>query len=429
MLVVLSHGVVATPAAGASTVVSGVVREDTTWTASDGPFVLEGTVVVASEATLTVGPGVRVVGRPGSRLDVRGVLLAEGTESEPVVFTSVTGERDWMGIRLLGTQGASGVDARSKMSRVTVANATAGVVSSYDSPAISDSTFRSNGIGVRYLMPAADVRIGGTRFFRNGVALSGRTATTVTVEDSDFWANRRSLVAGPKRAYDCVPDDGAWVLRRNDLLRGPRQPWHSRDVATAPGSYHSPFIVDARFNHWGTASGTDVEGRLYDDGDNSYSLTDGTRKAIEWDPLSVVPLTLWMPPGEVASPAQEPSHHLDPPTFTRFTRPLQGRCYGAGDVAALTGEGLAPGGTLRSVRVALKRRTATGCAWLADAAAHFEPGSCSRPVWLKAAGLAKWKLELTRSLPAGRYTAMSASNHHGGAFELGRNRIQFTIKP
>jgi len=83
--------------------VSDDIQEDTTWSPDDCPRVaLDGNVRVTDGATLTIEPGVEVVGKSGSRITVRdgGTLKATGEPANPVWFY---GESDatgfWEGIR------------------------------------------------------------------------------------------------------------------------------------------------------------------------------------------------------------------------------------------------------------------------------------------------------------------------------------------
>ena len=71
----------------AQTTVSGSIAGSTTWDLAGSPYVLSGAVTVASNVTLTIQPGV-VVKSQGGVLDVNGTLLAQGTSSAPIVFTS-----------------------------------------------------------------------------------------------------------------------------------------------------------------------------------------------------------------------------------------------------------------------------------------------------------------------------------------------------
>ncbi len=97
---------------GAPTVtVTGVLTGNTTWT-SNNVYLLQGVVYVDSLATLTIEPGTIIRGDnsvANSSLLVQrgGKLFAEGTQCNPIVFTSskAAGSRalgDWGGIMLLG---------------------------------------------------------------------------------------------------------------------------------------------------------------------------------------------------------------------------------------------------------------------------------------------------------------------------------------
>ncbi len=84
------------------------VTVDTTWS-NDLTYVLASTVFVASGATLTIEPGTTIFCELNGHLIVEpgGVLIADGAEDRPIVFTSGKdpGERkpgDWVGIWLLG---------------------------------------------------------------------------------------------------------------------------------------------------------------------------------------------------------------------------------------------------------------------------------------------------------------------------------------
>jgi hypothetical protein len=65
------------------------ITSDTTWDASECPRVaLDGNIKVTNGATLIIEPGVEVVGKPGSKLTVKGdgTLTASGSASDPIWF-------------------------------------------------------------------------------------------------------------------------------------------------------------------------------------------------------------------------------------------------------------------------------------------------------------------------------------------------------
>jgi hypothetical protein len=94
----------------ATEILSGVIKQDMTLT-KNNVYVLMGTVHVANKATLTIEPGTIIRGdfaTTGTLTITRGSrLVAVGTETNPIVFTSnkPTSERkpgDWGGIILMG---------------------------------------------------------------------------------------------------------------------------------------------------------------------------------------------------------------------------------------------------------------------------------------------------------------------------------------
>lgn len=88
--------------------VGGILDGDEEWDKEDGPFLATGPLLVPVGQTLHLGPGVRLVFDKGTYLKVAGTLIAEGTQEEPVVFTSKEEEPhkgDWGGIQIRSTGG------------------------------------------------------------------------------------------------------------------------------------------------------------------------------------------------------------------------------------------------------------------------------------------------------------------------------------
>ena len=94
--------------------VSGDITTNTTWT-SDKTYMLVGIVRVQSGATLTIQPGTKIYGQTSTQgslvVKAGGKIMAEGTQSNPIVFTSEFTKPgstrqptygDWGGIILLG---------------------------------------------------------------------------------------------------------------------------------------------------------------------------------------------------------------------------------------------------------------------------------------------------------------------------------------
>ena len=83
------------------TTVCGSITSDTLWKALDGPFIVTCEVVVPAGVTLTLEPGVVVKFNSALGIQVLGSLVAQGTQSRGILFTSNRSRLrrgDWDGI-------------------------------------------------------------------------------------------------------------------------------------------------------------------------------------------------------------------------------------------------------------------------------------------------------------------------------------------
>ncbi|MDA9327927.1 Ig-like domain-containing protein [Flavobacteriaceae bacterium] len=86
--------------------VSGALSSDTTWSLSNSPIILTGNVLVPNGVTLTIEAGVTVRINSEKYLKVQGSLIAIGTESNKIIFTSnesSPAKGDWDKIWLAST--------------------------------------------------------------------------------------------------------------------------------------------------------------------------------------------------------------------------------------------------------------------------------------------------------------------------------------
>lgn len=83
----------------AETKVGGPIDKDTVWTASGSPYIVTMHTEVTQGATLRIKPGVIVKFQGQFFLKISGTLIARGTTSKPIVFTSDKKELGaWIGI-------------------------------------------------------------------------------------------------------------------------------------------------------------------------------------------------------------------------------------------------------------------------------------------------------------------------------------------
>jgi hypothetical protein len=77
---------------GLTNLMSGDVTNSVTWS---GTNLLTGTVVIHSNAVVTIDPGTRLLMNTAAVLRVEGQLLANGTSNEPIIFTRSTTTTNW----------------------------------------------------------------------------------------------------------------------------------------------------------------------------------------------------------------------------------------------------------------------------------------------------------------------------------------------
>jgi hypothetical protein len=92
--------------ANAQTNVGGGIYSNTTWTLVGSPYIIVDTAVVFPAVTLTIEPGVLVKFEDNLYLEIRGNLIASGTLSDSIIFTSSSALPHggiWDGIRNTST--------------------------------------------------------------------------------------------------------------------------------------------------------------------------------------------------------------------------------------------------------------------------------------------------------------------------------------
>lgn len=380
------------------------IEEDTTWTAADSPIRLDASVLIREGVTLTIEPGVRVEAQPWAGIVVLGALRAEGTGSDPVVFTGVDGGT-WGGISFVHrTQPRP----ESAFVHARIQNAGVGLAMRHVAVPIDHTVFAGNGVALEVTNPGADIVFTGNEFYSNGTALSAKTTDIVGVYESDFWDNDVSMLFRAQSAYACFVGQGTFEVHRNDILRGPDSPWFSFDVRTSDGSGTSDMVVDASANWWGTNDEGDIEARMYS---REHCCPDNGRAPVQWKEPALLPQTEREPPGPAGTPRPQPDLHGDPAWIAEVVEPDDRDCFDAGTVTDINGRvhaALAP--IPERVPVSLVRLARGLCrSWDPDARRFGRARSCDETSYFEVRvrearyGRGRWRVELPRPLPPGRY--------------------------
>lgn len=155
--------------------ISGHVTQDTTWTHSW--IQITGNLTVDAGATLTINPGTKVDFNGYYKLIVEGVILAEGTETDSIIFTTDDPATGYHGIRFesnSSTDSSKFSYCKFEYGKATGASyeATGGAIYSngFDLISIENCSFYNNsatGGGAIYLRNAASPVIINNKFINN----------------------------------------------------------------------------------------------------------------------------------------------------------------------------------------------------------------------------------------------------------------------
>lgn len=163
------------PAAQAGDV-GGIIATDTTWTLAGSPYVITDTVTLTAGVTLTIEAGVEVQAQPGTAVEVNGTLLALGTSTQPITFTSTTetDPGDWQGITVSDSGAVSLTHSivRYASTSMDISGASSNLVQ------LTDSTISHNQSGLIITAPALH------RLYMNNVTFTTNDVNRVMINST-----------------------------------------------------------------------------------------------------------------------------------------------------------------------------------------------------------------------------------------------------
>jgi len=176
--------------AAKATYVEGRITQNTTWTLTDSPFVVSKSVIVDPAVTLIIEPGVEVRFGGNFSLIVEGTLLANGTQSRPITFTSnkiSPRPGDWITIRFSAT-------TQSTLANCIVKYASNGTTVQNGKLTIKNSELSENSQnGITIVNGQVNVEKSEISYnLEAGVCVTGNNQ--VTIQDSTLRANADGIL-------------------------------------------------------------------------------------------------------------------------------------------------------------------------------------------------------------------------------------------
>jgi PKD repeat protein len=301
--------------------VGGHISEDTTWTMEGGPYIIVEDVIVESDVTLTVEPGVVVKFTSGTNLIVNGALVAEGNTTHAITFTSnseTPSPGDWGSIKFrdsidddlckisygvieYGTTAVSiEYSATSLLSCDISNNAENGISDSEGSPTISGCSVSNNQRGILIegadasatvidnnivnnalegiLLKGVRARSGPTNISENTISFNGRNGITCDVSYDVFILGN---IISKNTDYG-ISSNRLDMHIKNNMIKGNDHGIYVEDShhdhgQKYPISYNYIYEnalydfrnlrkddLDAPYNWWGTSNETAIQEHIYD---------------------------------------------------------------------------------------------------------------------------------------------------------------------
>ncbi len=175
-----------------ATNVSGVINTHTTWTKANNPYIVKGDIAIDTSASLTIEPGVEVRFDGNYIIYAYGKIMAEGTKTDKIVFTSNKlnpKKSDWKGIEVWYTT----YDDTIKFSNCLFSYSGKAAIHIRSNPGIiSDCIFKDNATGVvNYSFSQAYIYVTNCIFQNNdgGTWFGGRNV----VKNCEFYNNLKGI--------------------------------------------------------------------------------------------------------------------------------------------------------------------------------------------------------------------------------------------
>ncbi|MDQ1278328.1 MAG: hypothetical protein QG555_1370 [Thermodesulfobacteriota bacterium] len=235
------------PVAPGPTPVAGIIEKDTAWYAGASPYIIENTVIIKDQATLTIEAGTEVRSR-GPALIVEGGLVAPGDVEHVISWDTATPGKSWEGIVIRNVKEK---EISLKFNRVQ--NAATGLTLQSASPLVASCDLSLNATAVRISGAFAKPRL-----VKNTVLKNKKAAVVITDGAQPVVTENRiqdNLQEG------ILVDGAAPTISRNSIARNGAS---GMDVKNSQATITENNIVDNRpYNLAGAMTGESVSALIF----------------------------------------------------------------------------------------------------------------------------------------------------------------------
>lgn len=234
----------------AATEVAGIISTNSLWLAQSSPYRLTGAIQIASGSTLTVEPGVHIMGGNNS-IGVFGVLSAIGTTTQKIIFDQVKVDQAGTGTNpsLIQIENAM-LDGGGLLA--------AGGNSGYGSLILRDSVV-TNQQYIYLWYPVAVCYIERNVFKNTGGISVGSNSITVNITNNVFVGIVSDVISVFGGAITNWASYGGQttIVSKNSFL-------DSGKIALSLPSGYTSAAMTATNNYWGTTLQNSIQSMIYD---------------------------------------------------------------------------------------------------------------------------------------------------------------------
>ena len=243
---------------------SGIVSSNETWSLQGSPYTLTGDVQVANGSTLTIAPGVEIIG-DNKKLEIFGVLNAIGEAESMIVFNSVV---ITPGSTSSNENHSINIDF-AKINEGKLYPATGNAV--YGNLTLKNSLIKNLKDYLYLWYPTSECVIEKNVFYNSGRIETMTRNANIRIENNFFRndVSESSSVTGYAVQNAATYESSSTTLRKNTFFNT------DKVAISLPAGYTSAKI-DAKENFWNTTTESVIKSMIYDKDDdlNSASLVD-----------------------------------------------------------------------------------------------------------------------------------------------------------
>lgn len=243
---------------------SGPVLSNETWSFQGSPYTLTGAVQVANGVTLTIAPGVEIIG-DNKKLEIFGVLNAIGKADSMIVFNSAV---ITPGSTSSNENHSINIDF-AKINEGKLYPATGNAV--YGNLTLKNSLIKNLKDYLYLWYPTSECVIEKNVFYNSGRIETMTRNANIRI-DNNFFRNdvsESSSVTGYAVQNAATYESSSTTLRKNTFF-------NTDKVAISLPSGYTSAKIDAKENFWNTTTESVIESMIHDKDDdlNSASLVD-----------------------------------------------------------------------------------------------------------------------------------------------------------